>query len=111
MARTLAGVLTAFVLSSTAAFAAPVAQATPSDDAFLAALKTLNIPTASDDAAIKIGHDVCTAVDAGKVEPAKTLRGMLSAFMNQGLTKNQAANLIWSAVGAYCPENTSLVGR
>lgn len=103
--------LAAFVVASTAALAAPVAHATPSDDAFLAALKTLNIPTASDDAAIKIGHDVCTAVDAGKVEPARTLRGMLSAFMNEGLTKAQAANLIWAAVGAYCPEDTSLVGR
>ena len=106
----LTGVVVAGVLSFAAAFGAPVAGATAADDAFLSALKTLNIPIASDEAAIGIGHNVCTTVDAGKIEPARTLRGMLSTLQGQGLSKSQAANLVWAAVRSYCPENTALVG-
>lgn len=103
--------IAACVLVFTAALTAPLASASPADDAFVSALKTLNVPTASDDAAIQIGHNVCAAVDAGKIEPAPTVRGLRSALVSQGLTKSQAINVIWAAVDSYCPENRALVGR
>lgn len=110
--RTLAGVLTAAALWSGAAFAAPVAGAnTPADEKYLDLVAQLEIPVASDEAAINIGNEICTMLDAGRIEPHRTVRGVLSRLMSQGLSKGQAANLMWGATGTYCPQFSNIVGR
>ncbi|MCP9270739.1 DUF732 domain-containing protein [Mycolicibacterium arenosum] len=81
------------------------------DQQFLDVVKQLNVPVNSDADAITIGRDICTAVDAGKIQPASTVRGVMSRLQAQGLDKGQAANLVWGAVAAYCPQYRAIVGR
>lgn len=88
------------------------AHATPEDDRFYSIVKDLNIPTSSAEEAGQVGRGVCAAVDKGKIEPARTVRGIISQLMNQaGIDKGQAAHLVWGAVSVYCPQYSSIVGR
>jgi hypothetical protein len=48
-------------------------------------------------------------MDAGRVEPVRTVRGLLGGLQNQGLDKGKAANLVRGAVVTYCPQYGSLV--
>jgi hypothetical protein len=95
------------IATSTAAWA----DVTPQDQKFLETVKQLEVPVQSDEDAIAIGHEICKAVDAGKIEPARTVRGVMSRLQGQGLEKKQAVNLVWGAVAAYCPQFSSIVGR
>ena len=81
------------------------------DQQFLEVVKHLNVPVNSDEDAIAIGQEICKAVEAGRIEPARTVRGVVGRLQNQGLQKGQAANLVWGAVAAYCPQYRALVGR
>jgi hypothetical protein len=87
------------------------AHATPEDDAFIGIVKQLNIPVPSPDDAIQVGRGICTALDAGKTEPAPTVRGVVSSLRSKGLDKGQSVGLLRGAVSVYCPQYTALVAR
>ena len=92
--------------------AAPSAGAiTEQDQHFVDYVKQLNIPTNSPDEAIQVGREVCTTMDAGRVEPASTVRSMVGTLTSKGLEKGQAVQFIRAAVGTYCPQYTAIVGR
>ena len=101
-----------------AALGAGLATATPAwadvtaqDQQFLDIVEQLEVPVNSDEDAIKIGREVCQSMDAGRVEPVRTVRGLVGGLQNQGLDKGKAANLVRGAVVTYCPQYGSLVGR
>lgn len=88
------------------------AHATPEDDKFYAIVKDLGVATNSPEEAATVGRGVCDAVEKGKIEPARTVRGIMNQLMNQaGIDKGQAAHLVWGAVSVYCPQYSSIVGR
>ncbi len=87
------------------------AHATPEDDAFIGIVKQLNIPMPSTDDAIQVGRSICSAMDAGRIEPAPTIRGVISSLMSKGLDKGQSVGLLRGAVSVYCPQYTALVAR
>ncbi len=104
--------LSAATVSAALLTAAPAwADLSAQDQQFLSVVTQLNVPVNSDGDAIAIGHEICNAVDAGKIQPASTVRGVMSRLQGQGLSKGQAANLVWGAVAAYCPQYNSIVGR
>ncbi len=98
-------------LSVAITFGCGSAHASPEDDAFVSIVKQLNIPVASPDDAIQVGRGICSAMDAGKVEPAPTIRGIVSRLTSQGLEKGQSVGLLRGAVSVYCPEYSALVAR
>lgn len=108
--RTTLAITAAAVAVGMTAGIAP-AHASVEDDRYLAIVEQLKVPGARD-AAIQVGHEICTAVEAGKIEPARTVRGIITHLMNQaGISKGQAAGLVRGAVSVYCPQYTALVGR
>jgi Protein of unknown function (DUF732) len=84
---------------------------TEEDDAFVAIVKQLNIPVPSPADAIQVGQGVCTAMDAGRIEPAPTIRGVISTLMSKGLDKGQAVGFVRGAVSVYCPQYSALVAH
>ncbi len=81
----------AAALAASAAFGVAPAHADPQDDQFVTIVNDLNIPTASPEEAGKVGRGVCDALTKGKIEPARTVRGVISQLMNQaGIDKHQA---------------------
>lgn len=106
-------VIAAAAVAGAALFTAGPAWAdlSPQDQQFLKVVQELNVPVNSDADAIAIGQEICKAVDAGKIQPASTVRGVMSRLQGQGLNKGQAVNLVWGAVAAYCPQYSSIVGR
>ncbi|ULN46860.1 DUF732 domain-containing protein [Mycolicibacterium goodii] len=108
--RTVLAISAAAVAVGMTAGIAP-AHASVEDDRYLAIVEQLKVP-GSAEAAIQVGHEICNAMEAGKIEPARTVRGVISHLMNQaGISKGQAAGLVRGAVSVYCPQYTSLVGR
>ncbi len=87
------------------------ADLTAEDQQFVNVVKELNVPVKSDEDAVAIGQEICKAVEAGQIEPARTVRGVMSRLQAQGLDKGQAAHLVWGAVDIYCPRYSSIVGR
>ena len=106
-------VIAAAAVAGAALFTAGPAWAdlSPQDQQFLKVVQELNVPVNSDADAIAIGQEICKAVDAGKIQPASTVRGVMSRLQGQGLNRGQAVNLVWGAVAAYCPQYSSIVGR
>ncbi|MED5810756.1 DUF732 domain-containing protein [Mycolicibacterium sp. 050232] len=95
-----------------ASFGVAPAHADAQDDQFFAIVNELKIPTTSAEEAGQVGRGVCDALTKGKIEPARTVRGVISQLMNQaGIDKHQAANLVRGAVKVYCPQNAAFVGR
>ena len=92
-------------------FGSGLAHATPEDDAFIGIVKQLNIPVPSPDDAVQVGRGICSAMDAGRVEPAPTVRGVVSSLRSKGLDKGQSVGLLRGAVSVYCPQYTALVAR
>ncbi|MGV0745336.1 DUF732 domain-containing protein [Mycolicibacterium sp. XJ870] len=110
--RTIATALSACALSAAMTVSIAPAHASPEDDRFFAIVKELGIPTKSPEEAATVGRGVCDAVDKGKIEPARTVRGIMNQLRSQaGIDKGQAANLVWGAVSVYCPQYSSIVGR
>ena len=87
------------------------AHASPEDDAFLSIVKQLNIPVNSPDDAVQVGRQICTAMEKGAIEPAPTIRGVISTLRSKGFDKGQSVGLLRGAVSVYCPQNTALVAR
>jgi hypothetical protein len=98
-------------LSVALTFGNGLAHATPEDDAFVGIVKQLNIPVPSPDEAIQVGRGICSAMDAGRIEPAPTIRGVVNSLKSKGLDKGQSVGLLRGAVSIYCPEYSSLVAR
>jgi hypothetical protein len=107
----LVATIAAASLSVAITFGYGSAHATPEDDAFISIVKQLNIPVPSPDDAIQVGRGICTAMDAGRVEPAPTVRGVISSLMSKGLDKGQSVGLLRAAISVYCPQYTALVAR
>lgn len=87
------------------------AHATPEDDAFISIVKELDIPVPSSDDAIQVGRGICSAMDAGRIEPAPTIRGVISSLKSKGLDKGQSVGLLKGAISVYCPQYRALVAR
>jgi hypothetical protein len=107
----LVATIAAASLSVAITFGYGSAHATPEDDAFISIVKQLNIPVPSPDEAIQVGQGICTAMDAGRIEPAPTIRGVISSLMSKGLDKGQSVGLVRGAVSVYCPQYSALVAR
>jgi Protein of unknown function (DUF732) len=106
-----ASVTAAAITASMAGAPSAWSDVTAQDQQFLKVVEQLNVPVNSDEDAIAIGQEICKAVEAGRIEPARTVRGVMGRLQGQGLNKGQAANLVWGAVSAYCPQYSSIVGR
>jgi hypothetical protein len=98
-------------LGAAITFGSGSAYATPEDDAFIGIVKQLNIPMPSTDDAIQVGRGICSAMDAGRIEPAPTIRGVVSSLRSKGLDKGQSVGLLRGAISVYCPQYTALVAR
>jgi hypothetical protein len=107
----LAATIAAVSLSVAITFGSGSAHATPEDDAFIGIVKQLDIPMPSTDDAVGVGRGICSAMDAGRIEPAPTIRGVISSLMSKGLDKGQSVGLLRGAISVYCPQYTSLVAR
>jgi hypothetical protein len=92
-------------------FGSGLAHATPEDDAFVGIVKQLNIPVPSPDEAVQVGRGICSALDAGRIEPAPTIRGVVNSLRSKGLDKGQSVGLLRGAVSVYCPQYSALVAR
>ena len=98
-------------LSVAITFGCGSAHATPEDDAFIDIVKQLNIPVLSSDDAVQVGRGICSALDAGRIEPAPTIRSVISSLRSKGLDKGQSVGLLRGAVSVYCPQYSALVAR
>jgi hypothetical protein len=108
----LVAVIAVFAFGAAMATGVPSANAiTDEDQHFIDFVEQLNIPTNSPEETIQVGREICNTVAAGQIEPARTLRGMVSTLTGKGLEKGQAVQLIRAAVGTYCPQYTAIVGR
>lgn len=76
------------------------------DQIYLIVLHSDGIPLASDNAAITLGHAVCTGFDDGL--SMETIG--LTIMQSGGFSAAQAGTIEGSAVSAYCPQYTSLLG-
>lgn len=111
-AHAMATAIGTVALAAAAAFGVAPAHADAQDDQFFTIVKDLNIPTTSAEEAGQVGRGVCEALTKGKIEPARTVRGVISQLRNQaGIDKHQAANLVRGAVKVYCPQNAPFIGR
>jgi hypothetical protein len=110
--RTLAGVAAASAFGAAIATGMPAASAISDEDQrFVDYVAEIKVPTNSPEETIQIGREVCQTMDAGRLEPARTVRGMVSTLTGKGLEKGQAVQLIRAAVATYCPQYTAIVGR
>lgn len=80
--------------------AAPAAQATASDDAFLAALRAKGINYESSDAAVASGHLVCKALDSGEA-PEQVANDIINSSK---LDSYHAGFFVGVSIKAYCPK-------
>ncbi|MDV3130356.1 DUF732 domain-containing protein [Mycobacterium sp. 21AC1] len=108
--RIIAAGISTTTLTAAVMFGMAPAHASVEDDRFLAIVEELGIPTNSPEEAVQVGRQICDTVEAGKIEPARTVRGIMSQLTAKGLKKGQATNLVWGAVGIYCPQYSALVG-
>jgi hypothetical protein len=107
----LVAAIAAASLSLAVTFGSGLAHATPEDDAFVGIVKQLNIPVPSPDEAVQVGRGICSALDAGRIEPAPTIRGVVNSLRSKGLDKGQSVGLLRGAVSVYCPQYSALVAR
>lgn len=80
--------------------ATPAAQATGSDDAFLAALTAKGINYESPDAAIHSAHLVCQELDSG-APPQQVANDVMN---NSHLDGYHAGYFVGVSIRAYCPK-------
>jgi Protein of unknown function (DUF732) len=79
---------------------APAAQATASDDAFLAALKAKGINYESPDAAVTSGRLVCRELDSGE-SPEQVANDIINT---SHLDSYHAGFFVGASIKAYCPK-------
>lgn len=91
----------------------PSAHATPADDQFLTVIANLGLEFATSDDAIEAGNNVCDIVaegSANNVDPVQIRSDVINSMLGEGLTEASAAQLMWGAVDAYCPQYNPVVG-
>ena len=112
MKPALAGMVAACAFGAAIVTGMPAAGAISDEDQrFVDYVAEIKVPTNSPEETIQIGREVCKTMDAGQLEPARTLRGMVSTLTGKGLQKGQAVQFIRAAVATYCPQYTAIVGR
>lgn len=110
--RVLATTIAASAVGVGLMVAPPTASAGPEQDQrFQQIVADLGVPAETPEQARQVGMEICSKVDAGKIEPARTVRGLISSLTSRGLDKGQAAHMVWGAVEVYCPQFSSIVGR
>lgn len=90
-----------------------IANATEADDQFLAVVANLGIEFATPDEAVAAGNNVCDIVAEGtanNVSPPEIRASIINSLLDEGLDNAAAANLMWGAVDAYCPQYNAVVG-
>ena len=110
--RAMATAIGAAALAASATLGVAPAHADAQDDQFFTIVTDLKIPTTSAEEAGQVGRGVCDALTKGRIEPARTVRGVIAQLMSKaGIDKHQAANLVRGAVKVYCPQNAPYIGR
>jgi hypothetical protein len=110
--RVLAGIAATCAFSAALVTGMPAAGAiTDANQRFVDYVAEIKVPTSSPEETVQVGREVCKTMDAGQLEPARTLRGMVSTLTGKGLEKGQAVQFIRAAVATYCPQYTAIVGR
>ncbi len=70
------------------------------DQAFLSQMQSLGVTFPSTQDAVRAGHQICTDLAAGQTPTAVTVQ----IFRHTNLTPPQAANVVFAATNAYCPQ-------
>jgi hypothetical protein len=110
--RAFAAAVAASAVGAAVASGMPAANAISDEDQrFIDYVAEIKVPTSSPEETIQVGREVCTTMDAGQLEPARTLRGMIGTLTGKGLEKGQAVQFVRAAVATYCPRYTAIVGR
>lgn len=110
--RVLGAALAAGALSVGVAVGTPSAAAGPEQDQrYQEFVEGLGIPTESPEQVGQIAMGICSTLDTGKIEPARTVRGIIASLTSKGMTKSQATNMVVGAVEVYCPQFNRIVGR
>jgi hypothetical protein len=101
----LAGPIAAVVSGLLAITAASVANADPTDDAYLQRLQQVGLswPNDQGQTMINVGHAVCQDFDGGDTM-AQTVDDVKKAL---GVSNNGAGSIVGAAVANYCPQNRS----
>ncbi len=105
--RSAAGTIVAAVLCCSVGWvAAPVALASPSDDAYLGAIEAHNVPIFGQDYVIALGHAIC---DTARQYPSMQLVDLvLNDVGNENMPSpysfDQGTVIATSALTNYCPE-------
>jgi hypothetical protein len=92
---------------------APIAHATEADDQFLAVVANLGLEFATPDEAVEAGNNVCDIVSEGSannISPAEIRSSIITSLRGEGVDNAVAAQLMWGAVDAYCPQYNAVVG-
>jgi hypothetical protein len=97
--------LAAAIIGSSAAVAAPVANADPTDDAYLHALTQggLSWDAGSEQKMISVGHAVCTDWSGGNTL-AQTVADVKNSL---GLSDGGTGTLLGATTASYCPQYQS----
>ena len=101
------------VASVAALMGSPIAYATEADDQFLAVVANLGLGFATPDEAVEAGNNVCDIVaegSANNVSPAEIRGSIIASLLSEGVDDAMAAQLMWGAVNAYCPQYNTVVG-
>lgn len=112
--RTRLAVVAAGTVASVAVLmGSPIANATDADDQFLAVVANLGLEFATPDDAVEAGNNVCDIVSEGSandISPAEIRSSIIESLLSEGVDNAMAAQLMWGAVNAYCPQYHAVVG-
>ena len=104
---------TAAAAAALLAFGLPVAHAAEGDAEFLATLAGLGIEFATTAEAVAAGNNICDIVAEGNangVAPANIRSVVVDSMVGESLSSAEATQVMLSAVAAYCPEYTAVIG-
>lgn len=96
----------AVAVAGVALFAAPVAAASPEDDAFLSVLDGQGIAYPSADYAVATAKDVCNYLDNGS--SFVSIVSEISA--NSGLPAEDTGFFVGASIASYCPWHEGAIG-
>lgn len=90
----------------------PIAHATEADDQFHSVLTNLGIEFATPDEATAAGNNICDIVaegSANNISATEIRSSIVESLREEGLTDPTAAQLMFGAVNAYCPQYDAVV--
>ena len=111
--KIIAAGVTASAAMATLFLVSPIAHATEADDQFLSVITNLGLEFATPDEAIEAGNNVCDIVaegSANNISPPEIRTSIIESLPGEGLEDPTAAQLMWGAVNAYCPQYNAVVG-